>query len=147
MKKLVLFGGIAGALYYLYGKGKSAVQAYYNIDTQIVNVKKIKIGISRTTFYVDIVARNTSSIPIAINTGGLATLKKVNIYSQNGTLLGFATPEATKLSIPAYGEQRINDIHTTINTVDFAMQIGELSNISNAKITMEIEAAGQTFTV
>ena len=147
MKKLAIYAGIGYGLYYLFNKGKAAIAAYNNLKTQVVSARNLKPGISQFTLEIDVLVTNNGTTPIDINTGGLATLKKVNLYSAKGTLIGFSTPGATSLNIPAGGSQRINNIPTVINTAYVLEALGDLNNVKNVNTTIEIEAAGQTFTV
>lgn len=147
MKKLAIYGAVGYGLYYFYTKGKAAITAYQNLQTKVVAARNLKPGISQFSLVVDVLVTNTGTTPIDINTGGLATLKKVNLYSAKGTLIGYSTPGTTSLNIPAGGSQLITNIPTVINNAYVLEALGDISNVKNVSTTIEIEAAGRTFTV
>ncbi|MDP2687518.1 MAG: hypothetical protein Q8O62_09865 [Aequorivita sp.] len=147
MKKLAIYAGIGYGLYYFFTKGKAAVAAYNSLKTKVVSARNLKPGISQFSLEIDVLVTNTGTAPIDINTNGLVTLKRVNLYSTKGTLIGYSTPGATSLNIPAGGSQRINNIPTVINTAYVVEALGDLNNVKNVNTTIELEAAGQIITV
>jgi len=148
MKKLAIYAA-AGCygLYYFFGKGKQAYTAYKNLKTQIVAARNLKAGVSQFKMDVDILATNTGTTPIDINTGGLAKLKKVNLYSAKGMIIGQSTPVAIVLNIPAGGQQLITNVPTSINTNYVLEALGNINNVKNVTTTIDIEVAGQIITV
>lgn len=147
MKKLAIYSAIGYGLYYFFLKGKKAVTAYNNLKANVVSARNLKAGISQFTLDIDVLLKNTGTTPIDINTGGLATLKRVNLISPKGTLIGYSTPGAVRLNIPAGGTQLIQNIPTHINTGYVLEALGDLNNVKNVTTTLEIEAAGQLITV
>lgn len=147
MKKLAIYAGIGYGLYYLYTKGNAAISAYQSLNTKVVAVRNLKPGIETSKLDIDVLLTNTGSTPIDINTAGIATLKKINLFSAKGTLIGYSTPGAISLNIPAGGSQLIKNIPTYINTAYVLEALGDINNVKNVSTTIEIEAAGQTITV
>lgn len=147
MKKLAIYAGIGYGLYYFFTKGKAALNAYNNLKTKVVDARNLKVNLPDSTMEIDVIVTNTGNTPIDINTGGLANLKKVNLYSAKGTLIGFSTPGTTSLNIPAGGSQRINNIPTVMKTAYVLEALSDLNNVKNVTTTLEIETAGQTITV
>jgi hypothetical protein len=147
MKKLAIYAGIGYGLYYFFGKAKEAYNAYKNIKTQVVNARNLKAGFTDFTMDIDVLVTNTGTTPIDINTAGVATIKKINLFSTKGTLIGYSTPGAVVLNIPAGGTQLIKNIPTTIKAAYVLEALGDINNVKNVSTTIEIEAAGQTITV
>lgn len=147
MKKLAIYAAVGYGLYYFFGKGKAAYNAYKNIKTQVVSARNLKPGVSEFTLDIDVLVSNTGTTPIDLNTGGLATLKKVNLFSTKGTLIGYSTPGAIALNIPAGQSQLLKNIPTVINTAYVLEALGDINNVKNVSTTIEIEAAGQTITI
>jgi hypothetical protein len=147
MKKIVLYTALGYGLYYLYNKGKAAAAAYKNLKTQVVSARNLKPGFEDFKMDIDVLLTNTGPQPIDVNTGGLATLKKVNLYSAKGTLIGYSTPGATSLNIPAGGQQLLTNIPTVIKTAYVLEALGDINNVKNVSTTIEIDVAGKTITV
>jgi len=147
MKKLALYAAVGYGLYYFFGKGKAAYTAYKNLKTKVVAARNPKAGISQFTMDVDVLLTNTGTTPIDVNTNGLATLKKVNLFSVKGTPVGYSTPGAIVLNIPPGGQQLIKNIPTVINTAYMVEALGDIENIKNVSTTLEIEVAGNIITI
>lgn len=147
MKKLAIYAAVGYGLYYFYNQGKSAISAYKNLKTKVVDARNLKAGISQFTLDIDVVLTNTGTTPIDISTSGIATIKKVNLYSTKGTLIGWSTPGAIALNIPAGGTQLIKNIPTVINSAYVVEALGDINSVKDVRTTIEIEAAGQIITV
>lgn len=147
MKKIFVYSAVGYSLYHLLSKGKQVVQAYKNIETKVVGVRNVKAGISAFTMDIDVLVSNTGGVPIDVNTGGLVTLTKVNLFSAKGTLIGTSTPGATNLNIPANGSQLIKNIPTSINSAYVLEALTDINNVKNVTTTIEIQVAGQTVTI
>jgi hypothetical protein len=147
MKKLAIYAAVGYGLYYFYTKGKKAYAAYQNLKTKVVAARNLKPGLENFKMDIDVLLVNTGQEAINIDTGGIATLKKVNLYSAKGTLIGFSTPGATSLNIEAGGQQLLKNIPTVIKTSYVLEALGDISNVQNVSTTIEIEVAGQTITV
>lgn len=147
MKKIFVYSAVGYSLYHLLSKGKQVVQAYNNIETKVVGVRNVKAGISAFTMDIDVLVSNTGDVPIDVNTGGLVTLTKVNLFSAKGTLIGTSTPGATNLNIPANGSQLIKNIPTSINSAYVLEALTDINNVKNVTTTIEIQVAGKTITI
>lgn len=147
MKKIFVYSAVGYSLYHLLSKGKQVVQAYKNIETKVVGVRNVKAGISTFTMDIDVLVSNTGGVSIDVNTGGLVTLTKVNLFSAKGTLIGTSTPGATNLNIPANGSQLIKNIPTSINSAYVLEALTDINNVKNVTTTIEIQVAGKTITI
>tara|TARA_R110000823_G_scaffold102096_1_gene219065 strand:- start:75570 stop:76013 length:444 start_codon:yes stop_codon:yes gene_type:complete len=147
MKKLALYAAVGYGIYYFFGKGKAAYAAYKNLKTQVVSARNLKPGIENFNLDVDVILKNEGQEPINLNTNGLATLKRVNLFSANGTLIGYSTPGAITLDIPPGGQQLIKNIPTIIKTAYVLEALQNIDNVKNVSTTIDIEIGGQTITV
>lgn len=147
MKKLAIYAAIGYAGYHFFNKGKAAVTAYKNIKTEVVSARNLKPGIKEFTMDVDVLVTNTGAEPINVNTSGVITLKKVLLFSANGNKIGHSTPAAITLNIDAGGQQLLKNVPTTITSSYVLEALTDLSNVKNVQAKIEIEVAGQTFTI
>lgn len=147
MKKLALYAAAGYGLYYLFGKGKTAYAAYKSLTAKVVAARNLKPGISNFKLDIDVLVTNTGTQPIDLNTNGLITLKKVNLYSAKGELIGYSTPGTTTLSIAAGEKQLIKNIPTTIKTAYVLEALDDINNVKNVTTSLEIEVGGQTITI
>lgn len=147
MKKLAIYAAVGYGLYYFYTKGKQGYNAYKNLKTKVVAARNLKLGLQNFKMDIDVLLTNAGPEPININTGGLAKLKKVNLYSPQGTLIGYSTPGTTSLNIEAGGKQLIKNIPTVIQTAYVLEALQDIENVTNVSTTIEIEVAGKTITV
>lgn len=147
MNKLLIFAALGFGAYTLYGKGKTALNAYMNLKTKVVSVRNIKPGLTEFKMNVDVLVTNPSDTAIDLNTVGLVTLKRINLYSLKGSLIGFSTPGQIILSIPARGQQLLKNVPVTLNTVYALEAISDLDNAANVTTKLEIEVGGKIVTI
>lgn len=147
MKKIAFLAAFAYGIYYVTAKGKDTFTALRNLKTQVVGARNLKLGLSQSTLDMDVELSNNGPTAIALNSFGLAAVKRINLYSIKGTLIGSSTLGTTSLHIPAQGKTIIKNIPTVINNSYVLEALGDIANITSVTTTMDVEVGGKTITI
>jgi len=125
---LIFTGLLLGAVLALtYRKASLLSYSFDNMEITPYWADNLKLGLTSSSFSLDVMLRNKSDEPFEVSGGGVAYLKRIEIIYKNQTV-GFANVNMDAIAIPAYGNQIIKNIPVQVSN---SVIIENLSNPTN----------------
>ncbi|WP_299431593.1 hypothetical protein [uncultured Aquimarina sp.] len=153
MKKLLLVvAGIGFATYYFGSKKVTEIKGVVDkLKLNVNGIRDLKISSGGLKFNIDLNIQNPTSQNLDLNTAQVVTLSKLKFFAKNGDFLGESFPNLTNIQIPANGSVNIPNLETFVKVSNFGNLLNNVlqlfSNPSNLKVSAELSALGQTYTI
>lgn len=153
MKNIIVYGGLAAAGIYFFGRNKvqDIGSVINNLQVKVKAVKNLKLDFKQINFNLDIQLINPTQIPLSVSSGNVITLKQIDFFDKSGKLLAQSYPNISGIEIPSNNGIILTGVPTQILTENVGVIFdGLLNSALSAKslqYRLHLESLGKTFTI
>lgn len=154
MNKLAIVGLVLGGVFLsVRNKVMKIVNDYENalksLKIKLNTIEDLNISSSNLTGRVTLNITNPTTTDLGLDINSFVVLRKLFFYTQSGLYIGDATPNISRVSLPANTTIQTSTIPVIVPLDVNAINVGFelLLNSSNLKVTAEIEAFNTTYII
>lgn len=147
---LVSAAAVGSSIYFGNKKAGRYMAVLERMEVNPKGVKNFKLQGSALMFDIDVELVNPTNIAVNIP-GNLITVKNLHFFTASGRKLGTASPNVSKISLPANGSRLITNIPAVFDLKAIGSSFSEAVEIALSPeamlIATDVQAFGQSFTV